>query len=37
MSKLEKEIQLGFTKESFPESGHICLIYDSDEQRNPDC
>jgi len=33
MSKLEKEIQLGFTKESFPESGHICLIYDSEEQR----
>jgi hypothetical protein len=33
MNELKKEIPLGFTHEHFPESCHICLIYESEEQR----
>ncbi|GAK50071.1 conserved domain protein [Candidatus Moduliflexus flocculans] len=33
MNASQQGIMLGFTQESFPESGHICLIYENDEQR----
>jgi hypothetical protein len=33
MSDQRQEVDLGFTKEHFPESGHICLIYDSEVER----
>lgn len=33
MKKSKKEVVLGFTKEHFPESCHVCLIYESEEQR----
>jgi hypothetical protein len=33
MNKPKKTIEMGFTNEYFPESCHICLIYDSEEQR----
>ncbi|HEY4789380.1 MAG TPA: MEDS domain-containing protein [Bacteroidales bacterium] len=33
MNRTKRDIQLGFTKEYKPESNHICLIYDNDEQR----
>ncbi len=33
MNDQRQGIDLGFTKDHFPESGHICLIYDSEEQR----
>lgn len=33
MKKQKKEILLGFTAEHFPVSGHICLIYENEEQR----
>ncbi|MDP2722140.1 MAG: MEDS domain-containing protein [Bacteroidales bacterium] len=33
MSELKKELQMGFTHEHFPESCHICLIYENEQQR----
>lgn len=33
MSELRKEIELGFTNDHFPESCHVCLIYDNEEHR----
>jgi hypothetical protein len=33
MNELNKEIQMGFTHEHFPESCHVCLIYENEEQR----
>jgi hypothetical protein len=33
MNKVNKEIQLGFTEQSYPDMNHICLIYDNEEQR----
>ncbi len=33
MNDQRREIDLGFTKEHFPKSGHICLIYDNEQQR----
>ncbi|MCZ7400964.1 MAG: MEDS domain-containing protein [Candidatus Methanoperedens sp.] len=33
MNNLRKEIDMGFTKDRFPEGTHLCLIYDDDEQR----
>jgi hypothetical protein len=33
MNNLRKELDMGFTKERIPESSHICLIYDSEAQR----
>ncbi|OFY51273.1 MAG: hypothetical protein A2W85_04555 [Bacteroidetes bacterium GWF2_41_31] len=34
MSELKKELQMGFTHEHFPESCHICLIYENEQQRH---
>jgi len=33
MNQAKKEIKLGFTKESYPDMNHICLIYDNEEHR----
>jgi hypothetical protein len=33
MSERSMSVSLGFTDESFPESHHICLIYDNEKQR----
>jgi hypothetical protein len=33
MKSLNKSLQLGFSKEHFPESCHVCLIYENEEQR----
>jgi hypothetical protein len=33
MNDQEREIDLGFTQEVLPECHHLCLIYDSEEQR----
>ena len=33
MSHPGKEIDLGFTLERFPDSSHICLIFDNEKQR----
>lgn len=33
MKKTQKNIQLGSTKNHLPDSCHICLIYDNEEQR----
>jgi hypothetical protein len=33
MNNTEKEIDMGFTKERFPDCNHLCLIYDDEEQR----
>ena len=33
MEEQRKNISLGFTGEHFPESSHICLIYDNESQR----
>jgi len=33
MSTKRKDIPMGFTKELVPESCHVCLIYESEEQR----
>jgi hypothetical protein len=33
MNNLRKEVDMGFTKDRFPEGTHMCLIYDDDEQR----
>jgi hypothetical protein len=33
MDDQRRGVNLGFTKEQLPESGHICLIYDSEAQR----
>jgi hypothetical protein len=33
MDKSRNEIALGFTKEHFPGSSHVCLIYENEEQR----
>ena len=33
MNNQRQEIDLGFTKEHFPEGIHMCLIYDREEDR----
>ncbi|MFA6128664.1 MAG: MEDS domain-containing protein [Bacteroidales bacterium] len=33
MGNKRKDVQLGFTEEPFPAHCHVCLIYDSQEQR----
>jgi hypothetical protein len=33
MNDFKKDVLMGFTKEHFPESNHVCLIFDSEEQR----
>jgi hypothetical protein len=33
MNTASEGVDLGFTKERFPECHHLCLIYDNDEQR----
>ncbi len=33
MNAQQPAVDMGFTNEHFPESGHICLIYDSEGQR----
>lgn len=33
MKNLRKEVDMGFTRELFPEGTHMCLIYSDDEQR----
>jgi hypothetical protein len=33
MNAMGKGIDIGFTKERFPDCNHICLIFDSEEQR----
>ena len=33
MSRLRKEVSMGFTRDLFPEGTHMCLIYDNEEQR----
>jgi hypothetical protein len=33
MKSLNKSLQSGFSKEHFPESCHVCLIYENEEQR----
>ncbi len=33
MDDQRQEINLGFTREHLPESGHMCLIYDNEAQR----
>ena len=33
MNSPRREVDMGFTKESFLEGTHMCLIYDDDEQR----
>ncbi len=33
MSEAQKNVLTGFTRELFPQGAHVCLIFDSDEQR----
>lgn len=33
MNNQGQDVDMGFTKERFPESSHMCLIYDDEEQR----
>jgi hypothetical protein len=33
MNKSRNKIPIGFTKEHFPESCHVCLIYENEQQR----
>jgi hypothetical protein len=33
MNNMGKEIDIGFTQERFPDCSHICLIFDSEKQR----
>jgi hypothetical protein len=33
MDSIKNKVDMGFTKELFPEGTHMCLIYDDDQQR----